>query len=151
MNEWDYILLVISILLFIEDIKLLLKIAGKTVNQNMFMGMMLAISPVITIVLFVINKYTVVFSSGCLARMKPIAILILLIEVEILHQHDRELFYEKQIARLLGIGTVLIFLPILVLKSKCRINIAVYVLFNCTSIAYIVLVCYYEKKKGRII
>ncbi|MBR3771130.1 MAG: hypothetical protein IKL07_02560 [Clostridium sp.] len=142
LNEWDYILLVISTLLFIEDIKLLLKIAGKTVNENMFMGMMLAITPVITIILF---------SSGYLASMKPIGILILLIEAEILHQYDRELFYEKQFARLLGIGIVLIFLLILVLKSLARINIVVYVLFNCTSVAYIVLVCYYEKKKGRII
>ena len=147
--ELDYIFLTVTVLLFIEDLKLVLKIAGKDVNRIIFLVMMLTVSPVITIVLFVMVKYTGVFRSDCLIfdKMKPVGIWILLTEAEILHQYEKEFFYEKHFVRLLGGGTVLILLPILTLKSLCRLNKAIYALFNCVSVAYIVLACYYESKK----
>lgn len=149
LHESDYIFLIASVLIFIDGVRFVLKIAGKTVNENVFLGIMLSVSPIITFVLFLLSQYTN-FSPGnwfVFDESKSIETFVIIFEIKILYQSVDDLFYEELITRLLEPCIILVLIPIFIYKSICRLNAGIYVAFAGINIVYIILICYYMNKK----
>ncbi|SES65417.1 hypothetical protein [[Clostridium] polysaccharolyticum] len=149
MHESDYIFLIASVLIFIDGVRFVLKIAGKTVNENVFLGIMLSVNPIITFVLFLLSQYTN-FSPGnwfVFDESKSIETFVIIFEIKILYQRMDDLFYEELITRLLEPCIILVFIPIFIYKSICRLNAGIYAAFAGINIVYIILICYYMNKK----
>lgn len=145
-----YCIVILSIIMLLDSVRFALKIMKKSLNEKIFLIMIVVTNPIALFILYGIDKYTSLLPAGYNFTFAELEYAALAMELIVLMSNLGKRFFHEYVLDPFSLIVLLGALPICeYVDPKVTICMWLRIIFYLLSIAYIILIWYHNYKNER--